>query len=130
MTLQTTTQTEGVRCGEYYLSEGEELITRDVVTLTGGPYVPGQVLAIVTASGKYTAHNPPAAQTPDGTENAAGILYDYADASGADLKVAVTTRLCEVDGNLLAWKTGISSNDKAAGIAALAAKNIIVRTLG
>jgi hypothetical protein len=119
-----TTLTESIHTGEYLLSEGNGAISREQVVIAGGDYPAGQVLGIITASGKYTAHDPAAA---DGSEVAAAILYGPVDASVADADGVITARLAEVNDDLLTWKAGISAPDKAAGIATLATNDIYVR---
>lgn len=120
----TTLTERACYAGEFILSEGNGAISRDAATITGGSYPAGKVLGQVTASGKYTEHTPGAS---DGSETAAAILYDAVDASAADADGVIVSRLAEVNGDLLAWKSGISDPNKAAGIVALAAKNLIVR---
>ncbi len=56
------------------------------VTLTGGPYLRGQVLGVITATGKYSVYNNAAL---DGTEVAKAILWDDADGSLADVQAVV-----------------------------------------
>lgn len=117
-------QTEAVHTGEFILSEANGSLSREEVTITGGSFVAGQVLGKVTASGKYTDHDPAAV---DGSENAVAILYDAVDASSADQDGVVIIRNAEVNNLLLTWKTGIAANDKAAGVTNLALTNVIVR---
>jgi hypothetical protein len=112
-----TLLTESVHTGEYLLSEGNA-VSREEVVIAGGSFVAGQVLGIIIASGKYTAHDPAAA----------AILYGAVDASAADADGVITARLAEVNDDLLTWKTGISAPDKATAIAALATHDIYVRS--
>lgn len=125
MALLTTTSTEGTRPFEVMLSCCNGTISHDTGTLISGQNcVAGTVLGKITASGKYTLHNNAAS---DGSEVAAAVLLAAVDASAADARALVLTRLCEVKGVLLTWKSGISAPDKAAGIVALAVNHIIVR---
>lgn len=124
MSLLQNVSVEGTRPFEVILSEGESIARETVTVVSGQTLSTGAVLGVITASGKYTAHDPAAV---DGSEDAAAILLSDCDASGGDAKAVVLARLAEVKGGLLAWKDGISVGDKAAGIAALAAKFIIVR---
>lgn len=120
-----TTFTESIHPAEYISSEANGTRAREVVTVApSDALLPGTVLGIVTASGKYAAHDPDAS---DGTEVAAAVLYDHLAASGSDQQAVVTARDSEVVGSLLTWKTGISANDKAAGLVALKALGIIAR---
>ena len=117
--------TEGVYPAEFIISEAQGTRSRDVGTLaSGNNLVAGAVLGIVTASGKYAEHDP--AQT-DGTEDAVAVLYADIDASAADADCVVVSRDTEVDGNQLAWITGISAGDKTDGITSLLGKGIVVR---
>lgn len=109
--------TATVRAGEFLVSEANGSRSRESVTLTGGPYLPGQVLGVVTASGKYTAY---ASGAADGTETAAAVLYDHADGSAADVSALVIARDSEVSGALL-------TGDDADAITDLAAAGIISR---
>jgi hypothetical protein len=73
---------EGRYAGEFVVSEGNGRISRETMTvLSGQSLQAGAVLGKVTASGKYKALNPAAS---DGSQAAAGVLYDAVDASGAD----------------------------------------------
>jgi Bacteriophage lambda head decoration protein D len=73
---------EGRYAGEFVVSEGNGKIWRETITVLSGQNVQdGAVLGKVTASGKYKALDPAAA---DGSQSAAGILYDAADATAAD----------------------------------------------
>lgn len=89
-------------------------------------FVAGDGFAITVAdgSGKYVAHDPAAV---DGSEVAAAVLYDNVDASVADKKAVVHVRQAELLKGELAFKAGISDNDKAAALAALAAQHLIAR---
>jgi hypothetical protein len=78
----------------------------------------------VTASGKYTALDPAAV---DGSEAAAGILYDAIDASAADAEGVAILRLAEVHAEELVWPDGIAAGEKTTALGELAALTIIVR---
>lgn len=119
------TLTESRHRGEYCIAEANGDRSREVVTLTGGPYVPGEVLGKITASGKYTVYDQDAV---DGTEAAAAILYDHADGSAADVSAVVTIRDATVNGNDLTWPGDIDAGEKTAAIAELAALGVIVRS--
>ncbi len=114
-----TVLTEGKHPGEFIVSEGNGWISREAVTIVSGQNLAaGTVLGKITASGKYAAYNDGAA---DGTETAAGILFDNVDASGGDVAGAVMiARLAEVNGDEL---TGNDAN----GTADLLALDIVVR---
>jgi hypothetical protein len=85
---------EGRYAGEFVVSEGNGKISRETITvLSGQKLQAGAVLGKITASGKYKALAPAAV---DGSEAAAGILYDAVDASAADAEGVAIVRLAEV----------------------------------
>ncbi|RUU94785.1 head decoration protein [Mesorhizobium sp. M6A.T.Cr.TU.017.01.1.1] len=63
----------------------------------------------------------------DGSQVAAAVLFADVDATDADVPGVVNVRETEVNDEELTWPAGISAGAKAAAIAALAAKGIIVR---
>lgn len=64
----------------------------------------------------------------DGTEVAAGILWDYTDASSADTACTMVTRgPTEVSGANLTWPGGITAGQKSTALAQLAKAGITVR---
>lgn len=73
---------------------------------------------------KWTQHNPAAI---DGSQVAAGILYNDVDASSSDLTTTIFTRMGEVFDGKLTWKTNITAAQKAQALADLSTKQIIVR---
>jgi len=112
------TLTEGMHAGEFLISEGNGFISRDVITVVSGQNLAaGAVVGKITATGKYAAYNDGAA---DGTETAAGILFDAVDASAADAEGVIINKDAEVNGDEL---TGSDAN----GIADLLALGIKVR---
>lgn len=110
-------KTETTRAGEFLKSEANGTYSREEVTVTGGPYVAGQVLGKITASGKYTAYTPGAV---DGTEAVAAILWSGVDASASDVEKTVIVRAAEV------WESLLTGDD-ADAITDLAAIGIITR---
>jgi hypothetical protein len=119
-----TTQTEVLRAGEFLLDQGPSRLVFEAGTITGGDYVAGRVMGQITASSKWTAHDPAAA---DGSQTAKAILYDAVAAAAADAPGVLVRRLAAVNGDLLTWKTGIAGGDKSAGIAALATAFVLVQ---
>lgn len=101
-------------------------INREKVTIASGAgkIYDGTVAGIVTATGKWKPHNPSAT---DGTENAAGIIAGYHDATSADREAIAITCMAAVCGAQLVWKSGITNEQKTAAIAALKAKYIMLR---
>ena len=110
-------KTETTRAGEFLVSEANGKRSRETITVTGGPYVAGQVLGQITASGDYTAYTSGAS---NGSETAAGILWDAADGSAADVTAVAIVRDAEVDAATI-------TGDDADAITDLAAIGIITR---
>ena len=95
-----------------------------VVILSGQALEAGTVLGRITETGKSVALDPTA---NDGSENAAGILWDGVDASAGDRKGLAITRTAAVRADALLWPDGITSPQKAAALAQLAAVGIKTR---
>jgi Bacteriophage lambda head decoration protein D len=116
---------EGRYAGEFLVSEGNGRISREIITvLSGETLEPAAVLGKVTASGKYKALDPAAA---DGSQSAAGILYDAVDASAADAEAVAVVRLAEVNAAELVWPAGITAPQQATALGQLRALTIIAR---
>jgi hypothetical protein len=116
---------EGRYAGEFIVSEGNGRISRETITVLSGQNLQAAaVLGKVTASGKYKVLAPAAV---DGSEVAAGILYDAVDASAADAEGVVIIRLAEVNAAELVWPAGITAGQKTTALGQLAAVNIIAR---
>ena len=89
-----TSLTESNHAGEFLLSEANGNRSRENVILVSGQDLPaGTVLGKITASGKYAVVSQGAG---DGTQTAAGILYDNVDASAGDVECAIIARDAEV----------------------------------
>src|SRR5690606_33597618 len=100
-------------------------------TITAGdtPNVAGDEFYVDVAADasdfEYGAHDPDAS---DGLEVAAAIaLYPATTGSGESAKISAITRLSEVNGKLLVWDEGITPEQKADAVQALAERGIIVR---
>jgi len=114
---------EGRYAGEFVVSEGNGKISCETITVLSGQILEAAaVLGKVTASGKYKVLDPAAS---DGSEVAAGILYDAVDASAAE-GVAVV-RLAEVNAAELVWPAGITGGEQTTALGELAALSIIAR---
>lgn len=89
-------------------------------------FASGDQLYIDVAAGskKYVEHDPAGT---DGREVAAAILLDDVDASAADAAGVAAVQDCEVVAADLLWKTGMTTNQKNAAIAALLTRNIKAR---
>ncbi|WP_213177703.1 head decoration protein [Endozoicomonas sp. 4G] len=89
------------------------------------PWAAGDLLYVdVSGTGQYIQHNPDAVT---GAEIAVAVLYESVDAAEAIADGVITARLAEVDDAALTWHTGITDAEKAAAVASLAARHIIVR---
>ena len=124
-----TILTEGRHAGGFLVWETARDYTREVITIaTGGanPVLePGTVLGKITASGKYTAHDPAAV---DGTETAVAVLWGKADATAADVDAVVLLRgPAIVNGNDLVFASTPTALEITAAHTALAAVGILTR---
>jgi hypothetical protein len=81
-------------------------------------------ITVAAGSGNYAMHD---AAGIDGRDSAVAILFDAVNATSASTDGVGITRAAEVNADEITWKTGISDGNKTAGIASLAARNIIVR---
>lgn len=97
------TLNQGKWTGEFLLSEANGSLSREEVTIAAAApaMVPGTVLGIITASGKYAPYSNANA---DGTQTAVAILYKALGDSTGDQKAVVITRLAEVQrSELTGW---------------------------
>lgn len=106
--------------------EGKNRFSRDtdVLALGSGKVIPGTVLGQVTASGKF---KPLAPAASDGTQTAAALILQYADATSADQSVVNLKRRAQVVLQALVWPEGITDTQKSAAIAQLKALGIVPR---
>lgn len=98
--------------------EGKNRYSRDEDTLASGSgvVVTGTVLGKVMASGKF---KPLAPAASDGTQTAAAIILQYADATSADLRVVNLKRRAQVVLQALVWPAGITDAQKATALVQL-----------
>lgn len=117
--------TETSRAGEFIIAEANGSISREAITVVSGQNLAaGTVVGKITASGKYTAYDD---DNSDGSQTAAGILYEAVDASSADMAGVIIARHAEVDTTLLVFAGTNDASDITAGKADLAALDIILR---
>jgi len=119
-----------IRAGGFIQSEANGYRSRDQVTIEGGTGGAGQVyagtvLGKITASGKYV---PWAHGAGDGSQNAAGILWDDVDATAADVLGAIVDTDCEVRKADLTFDATANDSQINTAIASLAALGIKVRS--
>lgn len=81
-------------------------------------------ITVAAGSGKYKEWNP---SNTDGSETAAGVLWDAVDASAADKAGVAIVRDAEVHGDSLVWFSGASSGNKTTGKSQLATLGVIAR---
>jgi hypothetical protein len=89
-----TIKHEQPHAGEFLLSEGNGQMSRETITVAAGAAIaPGQIMALVTATGEYA---PYIRLAKDGTEKAACILYAPLAASESPRRGRAVVRLAEV----------------------------------
>ncbi len=103
--------------------ETDPQMGRREITVKGGTgrLGTGTVLGMITASNKWTLHDPAAA---DGSEVAKAILYVACDATSADVKSTAVIADAIVAPAELTFKAGISAPAKAAALVSLLTSNI------
>lgn len=114
--------TQGYNTGEFLLSE-EAMRSRDAetVTVAGSVALPsGTVLGKITATGKWIKY---VSTASDGSQVAAGILYNPLDGVNGDYKATVIRREAEVINAALNGGAGVDATGKAGLLAA----GIVVR---
>ncbi|KRQ99272.1 head decoration protein [Bradyrhizobium valentinum] len=121
-----TVLTEGRHPAEFILSEANGQRSRGNITIAENQeFEAGQVLAEITASGEYVAHDPAGA---GGAAVATAIaLYGATTEEGETADISAIVRDAEVNGKILIYKTGITAPQTEAAIEALADQGIIVR---
>ena len=122
-----TMLTEGKHAGGFLVWEVLRDYTRETVTIASGAgkLEPGTVLGKITAGGKYTTLAPAAT---NGSQNAAGILWDAVDASAADAPGVVMLRgPAIVNRHEIIWPEGATEAQITAATSALATIGIILR---
>lgn len=124
------TKTQGPRALAFVLSEGNGMISREIVTIASGAgkLDPGTVLGQVTASKKFVAS--PAAEVvgKEGAETATAILAYGVNATSADVEAVIIKRHAELKEPMLVFDASVSdANKKAAKLAQLATATIIAR---
>ena len=122
-----TMLTEGKHAGGFLVWEVLRDYTRETVTIASGAgkLEPGTVLGKITTGGKHTTLAPAAT---NGSQNAAGILWDAADASIADAPGVVLLRgPAIVNRHEIIWPDGANEAQITAATTALATIGIILR---
>lgn len=110
----------------FLVREANGYRSRDEVVIASGSGIlkAGTVLGKITASGKFTDFDAGAA---DGTQTAAGILFEEVDATAADVKRTVVLRDCEVQKSALLFTGTPTTPQKTAAYASLTLLGVIMR---
>ena len=122
-----TMLTEGKHAGGFLVWEVLREYTRETVTIASGAgkLEPGTVLGKITTGGKYTTLAPAAT---NGSQNAAGILWDTVDASTSDAPGVIMLRgPAIVNRYEIVWPDGATEAQITAATSALATIGIILR---
>jgi hypothetical protein len=122
-----TTLTEGKHTGGFLIWETLRDYTRETVTIAAGAgkLAPGTVLGRITTGGKYTVLTPGAS---NGSQAAAGLIWDHADATDADAPAVVILRGPAIaNRHEIIFPEGMTEPQITAATTALAAIGIILR---
>jgi len=120
------TLTEPTTFGDWLVMEGDKRYSRDDVTLlTGKKYVSGEVLALVTASGKYTSFNQDAEEPVTGTEIAVAVLMGDVDATSSDMPGVIIARHAQVVKGQLTWPADIEAAEIVTALGQLKSAGIL-----
>lgn len=84
----------------------------------------GAIINVVVTAGGYTELDPAGV---DGSQIAAGLLWDNTDATAADAACVVIRRQAEARADGLVWPTGITDPQKSTAIAQLDELGIVLR---
>ncbi|WP_295707325.1 head decoration protein [uncultured Brevundimonas sp.] len=113
------------RTGGFILTEATGYRSRDTIQVAPNQTLPvAAVLGQITTSKQYVRLAPAAT---DGSQNAAGVLFDAVTTGAAPAEAVSISRDAEVVLADLSWPAGITDNQKATAVAALAAKGVIAR---
>ncbi|MFF0947910.1 head decoration protein [Rhizobium leguminosarum] len=106
--------------------EGKNRFSRDSDILASGSGIVkiGTVLGKVTATGKF---KPLAPAASDGTQLAAAVILQYANATSADVTVVNLKRRAQVVRQELVWPAGITDAQIKTALDQLAALGIVTR---
>lgn len=117
----------GAFLGQYTI--GDAYSANGIAFDTEGTWAAGDTatitVAIAAGSGEYKAFD---ADNTDGSDTAVGILLAAADATSAAQSAVIIARNAEVATDKLVWASTNDAGDKTAGLADLAALNIIARS--
>lgn len=114
------------RPGHFIVREANGFRSRDtgVIASGSGKLKSGAVLGQVAATKKFAPLNPTAT---DGSQIAKAVLFEGCDATTADVKRTLIARDCEVVGEPLSFKEGVTDAQKTAALADLSSAGIVAR---
>lgn len=120
----------GTAC--YLVSEANGTRSREVITVAQGHnLLPGAVLGMVAATGKFVPVDPTngsgEGETPDGSQTAVAVLYAGVDTTEAEKPGVITARDAEVAAHALEWPAGMTEPQKTAALGQLASVGIVAR---
>lgn len=108
MVLQTQSFTEPKGVNDLILQDFGDYSKETVIIASGNNlFLIGEVLGIVTASGKYAKYNDGAT---DGTEIAVAVSLEKGDATTADVKVAIEKRNATLRKSGLVFASGVDED--------------------
>jgi hypothetical protein len=118
---------DGAFLGQYTI--GDAYSANGIAFDTEGTWAAGDTatitVAIAAGSGKLKPYDD---DNTDGSDVAVGILLSGVDATDAEQKAVMIARNAEVATDKLVWASSNDANDKTAGLADLAALNILARS--
>ena len=115
--------TDSPGAGHFILSEANGYRSRQrIVVGVNQSLLAGQVLGKITSSGQYVGLAPAAT---DGSQTAAGILFDDVVTTDQTKDAVSFERDGEVTLDKLVWPAGVTEGQKTAAVAALAAKGVL-----
>ncbi len=119
------TLTESVHTGEFLVSEGNNTLSREQIELAANlTLFSGTVLGKNTATDVY---RPLDVDASDGSQMAAGLLYNNTTTGATGGEAVLIARSAEVDQSLLIWADAITDEQQATAIGELAAMDILLR---
>ena len=119
---------DGVRIGQATAGSAATLGGLTFTVTAGStPMVAGDtfVITVAAGSGEYVPYDD---DNTNGSDTAAGILFDAVDATDAAQDAVIIARNATVSADRLVWASTNDATDKTNGLADLAALNIIARS--
>ena len=119
------TLTESVHTGEFLVSESNNTLSREQVQLAPElDLLAGTVLGKIAATDTYV---PLDLLSVEGSQRAAGILYNNTTTGGSTGEAVIIARGAEVDKQLLIWPSVITEEQLNVALSELSELGIILR---